>query len=51
MAQILNKTAAEIVDITEKNWFTRYALPQQIVFDWDTKFMAKFAKMCQIPMY
>ena len=24
MAQIRNKTAAEITDITEKNWFTLY---------------------------
>ena len=47
MAQITNKTAADIVDITEKTWFTRYPLPQQIVFDRGTKFMAEFAKMCQ----
>ena len=33
MAQIPNKTAAEIADITEKTWFTCYPLPQQIVFD------------------
>ena len=32
MAQIPNKTAAEIVDITKKTWFTRYPLPQQIMF-------------------
>ena len=47
MAQIPNKTAAEIADITEKTWFTRYPLPQQIVFDCGTKFMAEFANMCQ----
>ena len=46
MAQITNKTAAEIADITEKTWFTRYPLPQRIVFDRDTEFMADFAKMC-----
>ena len=46
MAQIPNKTAAEISDITEKTWFTRYSLPQRIVFDRGTKFMAEFAKMC-----
>ena len=46
MAQIPNKTAAEIADITEKNWFTRYPLPQQIVFDCGTEFMAEFSKMC-----
>ena len=40
--------AAEIADITEKTWFTRYPLPQQIVFDRGTKFMAEFSKMCQI---
>ena len=47
VAQIPNKTAAEIADITKKTWFTRYPLPQQIVFDPSTKFMAEFAKMCQ----
>ena len=46
MAQIPNKTAAEIADITEKTWFTSYPLPQRIVFDRGTKFMAEFAKMC-----
>ena len=46
MAQIPNKTAAETADITKKNWFTRYPLPQQIVFDRGTKFMAELAKMC-----
>ena len=47
MAQIPNKTAAEIADIPEKTWFTRYPLPQRIVFDRGTEFMAEFAKMCQ----
>ena len=46
MAQIPNKTAAEIADITEKTWFTRYPLPQRIVFDKGTEFMAEFANMC-----
>ena len=46
MAQIPNKTAAEIADITEKTWFTYYPLPQRIVFDCGTEFMAEFAKMC-----
>ena len=46
MAQIPNKTAAQIADITEKTWFTRYPLPQRIVFDRGTKFMAEFAKIC-----
>ena len=27
MAQIPNKTAVEIADITKKTWFTRYPLP------------------------
>ena len=44
MSQITNKTAAEIADITEKNWFTRYPLPQRIVFDRSTEFMAEFEK-------
>ena len=47
MAQITNKTAAGIADITKKTWFTRYQLPQRILFDLDTKFMAEFAKMWQ----
>ena len=47
MSQIPNKKTAEISDITEKTCFTRYPLPQRIVFDRGTKFMAKFAKMCQ----
>ena len=45
MAKIPNKTDAEIVDITKKTWFTHYPLPQRIVFDRGTKFMAEFAKM------
>ena len=47
MAQIPNKKAAEIAEITEKTWFNRYPLPQQIVSDCGTKFMAEFAKMRQ----
>ena len=47
MEKITNKTAAEISDITKKAWFTRYPLPQRIVFDHGTKFMAGFLKMCQ----
>ena len=46
MAQIPNKTAAEIADITEQTWFTRYPLPHQIAFDCGTEFKAEFAKMC-----
>ena len=47
MAQIPNKMAAEIADITNKTLFTRYPLPQRIVFDRGTKFMAEFSKMCR----
>ena len=47
MAQIPNKTAAGIAEITEKTWFTRYPFTQQIVFDCGTKFMAQFSKMPQ----
>ena len=46
MAQIPNKTAAEIADIPEKTWFNRNPLPQRIVFDCGTEFIAEFAKMC-----
>ena len=42
MAQIPNKTAAEITDIAKKNWFTRRPLPQRIVFYRGTEFMAEF---------
>ena len=35
-----------MADITEKTWFTRYPLPQQIVFDRVIEFIAEFAKMC-----
>ena len=42
MAQIPNKTAAEIADITEKTWFACYPLPQRIVFDRGTEFSHKF---------
>ena len=47
MAKIPNKTATEIADITKKTWFTHYPLPQRIVFDGGTEYMAEFAKMCQ----
>ena len=46
-AQIPNITAAEIADITKKTWFTSYPLPQRIVFDRGTEFMAKFSKICR----
>ena len=46
MAQILNKLSAEIADITKKTWCTCYPLPQRILFDRGTKFMAEFAKIC-----
>ena len=45
MAQIPNKTAAEIADRTNKTWFTRYPLPQRIVFDRGNAFMAEFSKL------
>ena len=48
VAEIPNKTAAEIRYITKKNWFNRYPFPQKIVFDSGTEFMAECAKMCQI---
>ena len=47
MAQMPNKTAAEIANIAKKNWFTCYPLPQRIVFDCSTKFLSEFSKMCQ----
>ena len=50
MAQIPNKTAAEIADITKKTWFTRYPLPHQIVFDSGTKFMAELTRCVKTTM-
>ena len=50
MAQIPNKTAAEIADITKKTWFTRYSLPQQIVFDCGNKFMAEIPRCVKTTM-
>ena len=47
MAQIPNKTAEEIADIAKKTWFTRYPLPQRILSDRGTKFMAELVKMFQ----
>ena len=47
MAQIPNKTDAEIVDTDRKNWFNRSPLPQRIVLYHSTKFMVEFSKMCQ----
>ena len=47
MALIPNKMAAEVTYITEKTWFTRYPLPQQIVFDHGTELMAEFSKICK----
>ena len=45
MAQTPNKTDAEIADITKKTLCTCYPLPQRIVFDRGTKFMAEFSKV------
>ena len=50
MAQIANKMAAEIADITKKTWFTHYPLPPWIVFDSGTEFMAEFATISQMTM-
>ena len=50
MAQIPNKTTAEIAGITEKTWFTRYPLPQLIVFDRGTEFMAEFPRCVKMTM-
>ena len=46
MNQVFSVISAISADITEKTWFTRYPLPQRIVFDRGTEFMAEFAKMC-----
>jgi transposase InsO family protein len=47
MAQIPNKTAAEVANICELTWFTRYPLPQRLTLDRGTEFMAEFAKMAK----
>ncbi len=45
MTEIANKTAAEVADIAEKMWFTRYPLPQRITLDRGTECLAEFAQM------
>ena len=45
MAQINNKTAAEVADITEKTWFTRYSCPNKAILDRGKEFMAEFTKI------
>jgi transposase InsO family protein len=45
MTEIANKTAAEVANIAEKTWFTRYPFPQRITLDRGTEFLAEFAKM------
>ena len=50
MAQIPNKTAAEIVDINKKTWFNRYPLPQRILFDRRTEFMLNFPRCVKTNM-
>ena len=51
MAQINNKTAAEVADIAEKTWFTRYPYPNKIVLDRGKEFMAGFSKMIKHDYY
>ena len=47
IAQIPNKMATDIANIAKKNWFTNYSIPQRIVFNRGTEFMAKFSKWPQ----
>ena len=35
------------MNVAELKWFTRYQLPQKIIFDCGTEFMAEFAKTCR----
>ena len=50
MAQISNKTATEIADITEKTWFTHYPLSHKTVFNRGTKFMTEFSRCVKMTM-
>jgi hypothetical protein len=45
MHQIENKTAAEVADACKKTWFTGHPLPQPIILNQGTEFMAEFARM------
>ena len=45
MAQINNKTAAEVADVAERTWFTRYPYPTTVVLDRGKEFMAEFKQM------
>ena len=47
MAQIATKTAAEVADIAKKTWFLWYPLPQQLILDRGTEFMAEFSQMAK----
>ena len=47
MKEVPNKRADEIANIVEQTWFTRYAWPNQIIFDRGSKFMAEFALACK----
>ena len=33
MAQIVNKTAAEVANVAEETWFTRYPYPQKVILN------------------
>ena len=47
MAAITKKTAANVTNVVELTWFTRYILQQNIIFDCGTELMSEFAKMCR----
>ena len=45
MAQINNKTAAEVANVAELTWFTRYPYPTKVILDRGKEFMAEFSQM------
>ena len=45
MAQIKDKTAAQVADTAERTWFTRYPYPNKVVLDRGKEFMAEFSQM------
>ena len=42
MAQILNKTAAEVSNVPEEIWFTHHPYPQRVTLDRGKEFIAEF---------
>lgn len=47
IVQIKEKDAANIANVVEMTWLTRYPWPTEIIYDRGTEFMAEFAEMVE----